>query len=54
MNSNQVQQYQEQASRFGGAEFGSVNLLAKSVASYLDALGFVQKLVNQFGCGRMV
>jgi hypothetical protein len=41
MNSNQVQQYREQASRLGNIESGSVNLLAKSVASYLDALAWI-------------
>src|SRR5688572_29794189 len=38
MNSNQVQEYGVKASRFGNAESASVNLLAKSVACYLDAL----------------
>lgn len=41
MNSNQIQQYREQSSHFAGIESSTVNLLAKSVASYLDSLSLI-------------
>jgi superfamily II DNA/RNA helicase len=41
MNSAQVQEYRDKASEFGNTKSESVNLLAKSVSSYLDALAWM-------------
>jgi hypothetical protein len=41
MNSPQIQEYRNRASEFGNTNPESVNLLAKSVSSYLDALAWI-------------